>query len=268
MIQADSVLSTQPTSAPEGQSRRSFLGRAVKAMAASTALSAAAVGANRLTLAAAIEEDPAVVALGERINPLLTAYRHALAARQSAHAAAEANCPNVPDEILCKGSEWLGVTEREMDVMGKDVWPANYVDADGKTYAKPPRLLFNSRRAKDAIERGNLYCNRRTKFGKRLAKLIDTAERYETEREAAIERSGLAAAQDQLHWAARDIEVMAYEAAKTAPKTMAGVAIQARVLSAYAEVEIEIEHYRGRSGQLLGLALAESVSRVAGKAVA
>ena len=47
-----------------------------------------------------------------------------------------------------------------------------------------------------------------------------------------------------------------------APQMMAGVPIQARVLTAYAEVEIVVGQYRGRSGQLVGLALAQSIARL------
>ena len=42
---------------------------------------------------------------------------------------------------------------------------------------------------------------------------------------------------------------------------MAGALIQARALTAYAEAEIEVGHYRGRAG-LVGLALAKSVARL------
>ena len=53
--------------------------------------------------------------------------------------------------------------------------------------------------------------------------------------------------------AADEIETMAYEACDIEPQTMAGVLIQARALTAYAEAEIEIGHYRGRAGQLVGM---------------
>ena len=43
---------------------------------------------------------------------------------------------------------------------------------------------------------------------------------------------------------------------------MAGALVQARVLAAYAEVEIVMGHYRGRAGQLVGLALAQSLARL------
>ncbi len=43
---------------------------------------------------------------------------------------------------------------------------------------------------------------------------------------------------------------------------MAGVLIQARALTAYDETEIEVGHYRARAGQLIGLALAQSLTRL------
>jgi hypothetical protein len=43
---------------------------------------------------------------------------------------------------------------------------------------------------------------------------------------------------------------------------MADVLIQARALTAYAEVEIEVGRYRGRAGQLAGLSLAQSLMRL------
>ena len=62
--------------------------------------------------------------------------------------------------------------------------------------------------------------------------------------------------------AAYEIEKLAYEASELEPRTMAGVLIQARILTAYAEVESVVGHYRGRSGQLVGLALAQSLTRL------
>ena len=92
--------------------------------------------------------------------------------------------------------------------------------------------------------------------------LIEAAEKYETERAAAIEQSDSPDAM-QRHWeAACEIEKLAYEACDIEPQTMAGALIQARALTAYAEAEIEVGHYRGRAGQLAGLALAQSLTRL------
>jgi hypothetical protein len=58
--------------------RRSFLRRAVTALAAGAAVNATAIVAARPAPAVAlVQEDPAIVALGERIEPLLAAYRNA-----------------------------------------------------------------------------------------------------------------------------------------------------------------------------------------------
>jgi len=195
---------------------------------------------------------------GER---LLAAYRKAAEDRLKARAAAEANCPPVPEELVCNGAFWRGCTETECDVEGEEI-KAFLVDGeDGKKYEQLPREILNSQKTKAAIAEGRLYCDRRTKFGKNV-RLIETAEKYESEQAAAIERSGLSDAMQWVWEAAYDIGKLAYEARDIEPQTMAGVLIQARALTAYANVEIEVGHYRGRAGQLAGLALAQSLTRL------
>jgi hypothetical protein len=231
MAQADSQNSTIASVAP---SRRSFLsqaagvaaGGAVLALATTPPLSAATAPA----AAAAIAEDTILTALGGRIDPALAAYRNAVARRREARAAAEANCPIIPQGLVCKGASWRGCAEQEVDVEGELVFPSRYVGEDGKTCIPGPRFILSSEHTKASIAHGNLYYDRRTRFGKQIAKQIEIAERYEMEREAAIERSGL---------------------------------LEARILTAYAEAELDMGHYRGRAGQLVGLALAQSITRLA-----
>jgi hypothetical protein len=129
-------------------------------------------------------EDPAIVAMGERIGPLLVAYRNVAEERLKARVAAEANCPAVPEELVCEGVHWAGCTESEGDVEGREIWPPSVVGENN--YARRARRILHSESTKAAIALGNLYCDRRTKFGKEIARLIDTAEKYEAEREAAI----------------------------------------------------------------------------------
>jgi hypothetical protein len=209
-----------------------------------------------------VPEDPAIIALGERIEPLLVAYRNAAEDRLKARAVAEASCPAVPEELVCNGVFWRELTETECDVEGKEIRTLLVDGEDDKKYAQLPREILNSGKTKAAIDRGNLYCDRRTKFGKKVVRLIETAEKYEAEREAAIERSGLRDAMYCQREAAYEIEKLAYDASEIEPRTMAGALVQARVLAAYAEVEIEVGHYRGRAGQLVGLALAQSLTRL------
>jgi hypothetical protein len=225
--------------------RRSFLRRAVTVLAAGAAVNATAIVATRPAPAAAlVQEDPAIIALGERIDPLLATYRGAAADRLKARANAEANCPAVPDELV---SDWMGRGVGECDVEGKEILH-DVFSMDGKKCARLPRRILSSEETKAAIARGTLICNRRTKFGKKLVRLIETAEKYETERAAAIERSGLDDAMTRQFEAAYEIEKLAFEAFEIAPRTMAGALIQARALNACAETEPLI-YYSSRSAQ-------------------
>jgi len=65
-------------------------------------------------------------------------------------------------------------------------------------------------------------------LGKRLAKLIETAERYETERGAAIERSGLDDARECQYLAAIEVQTVAFGAFEIEPLTTAGLLVQAQ----------------------------------------
>ena len=248
MIEAEGV---QPLT-----DRRNFLQRAATFLAAGAAGTTVIGGAHPAATAALVQEDPAIIALGERIEPLLTAYRSAAEDRLKARASAEASCPAVPEELVCNGAYWAGCTDSDRDVEGKEILHKAFSD-DGETSWRVPRRILNSGETKAAIARGTLFCDRRTTFGKKVVRLIQTAEKYEAEREAAIEQSGLPDAMARQWEAAYDLEKLAYEACDIEPQTMAGALIQARALTAYAEAEIEVGHYRGRAGQLVGLALAQ-----------
>jgi hypothetical protein len=238
--------------------RRLFLGAAASLPATAAAAAAPAL----LTLAPA--EDGRLLELGRRIDPLLDAYRTAAAKKAAARALAEELCPPVPDGLVCKRGPY-DCAEVERDVEGNEIHPvpALYIGENGKTYGRMSRRILKADLLQDAIDRGNLYAPKRTKFGKMVHAQIKAAREYEANREAAIERSGISDATVDLHHAAYDIERLAYEVREIMPATMAGVVIQARALTAYAETEIELGHYKGRAGQLVGLALAQSVSRFA-----
>jgi hypothetical protein len=254
-------MKTEKTTLLPTADRRSFLRRAVTALAAGAAVNATAIVAMRPAPAAPLlQEDPAIITLGERIEPLLVTYRNAAEARLKARANAEANCPAVPEKLVCKGSDWMGNAERELDVEGKEILILHHL-MNGEPYMAP-RRIFDSKQTKAAIARGNLYFNRRTKFGRQLAKLIETAERYETERAAAIERSGLDDARERQYLAAIEVQTVAFGAFEIEPLTAAGVLVQARALNACAETEIELGYSRGRSAQLVGIKLAQSIARL------
>jgi hypothetical protein len=245
--------------APTVTSRRGFLGRAATFLAASAAGSTAIVATRSAPAADLPQEDPAIIALGERIDPLLAAYRNAAEDRLKARANAEANCPAVPEELVCEGAP-CGYSVNECDVEGKEILHDVFT-VDGTKRARLPRQILNSEETKAAIARGNLHCDRRTTFGKKLVRLIETAEKYEAERAVAIERSGLDDAMGRQFEAANEIEKLAFEAFEIEPQTMVGVLIQAQALNACAETEILI-YYRSRSAQLFGNALAQSLTRL------
>lgn len=214
----------------------------------------------------ALSEDANLLALGEEIDPLLNAYRAAAERKRQARVMAEALCPPLPDELV-RGpkDEWASwCVEREVDVEGQNIWPPDYLGADGKTYARRPREILKADLIKKAIAESEIYASRRSKRGKEIWRLIGISEKYEAERAAAIERSGVLEAADHLYFSAVEIEVLAYEVRKHEPVTMIGIVIQARALAAHAEAELDAHGFVGRSGTVLGRELAASVLRIAG----
>jgi len=143
----------------------------------------------------------------------------------------------------------------EIDIEGREILHDVFTK-DGTEYRRVPRQILNSHETKAAIARGNLYCNRRTKFGKKLVRLIETAEKYEAERAAAIERSGLGDAMAR-HWeSAYEIEKLAHEASEIELQTMVGCSFKLARSPPTLRSRFEVGHYRGRAGQLVGRARA------------
>jgi hypothetical protein len=99
-----------PQGAPSVTSRRGFLGRAATFLAAGSAGITAIVTTHPAPAATLVQEDPAIVAPGERIEPLLAAYRNAAEDRLKARASA--SCPAVPEELVLGPTLWL---QRERD---------------------------------------------------------------------------------------------------------------------------------------------------------
>jgi hypothetical protein len=231
----------------------------VTALAAGAAVNTAAIVATRPAPAATLpQEDPAIIAMGERIEPMLAAYRNAAEDRLKARANAEASCPAIPEELVCSAASWAGCTDSERDVEGKEIVPPAVIGE----FPPRPRRILHSESTKAAIARGNLICDRRTRFGKEIVRLVDSAEKYEADRAGAIERSGLDDAIERQYLAAIEVQTVAFGAFEIEPRTMAGALVQARALNACAETEIELGYYRGRSAQLLGIALAQSLTRL------
>ena len=124
-------------------SRRSLIsGSAVLAAAAATA----AVPAAALPAVAAapetLSENASLLTLGDRIEPLLSAYRAASERKRAARDLAEELCPPLPDDLVRKREDritFAGATERERDVEGKEVWES--FEGDGSRNAPPRQII-------------------------------------------------------------------------------------------------------------------------------
>jgi hypothetical protein len=241
--------------------RRGFLGRTVAALAAATTANVAALATTR-PAAAAITELPELIDAGQRLEAALAEWRAADAARLAARAIAESTVPPVPDEIICKAAHfWAGCAEEETDVEGKRLPVVLFTDEDGKTRGRTPRRIIQADALRQQVEDGRIYCDGRTRFGKTVKRIIAMAERYEAERTAAIEKSGLPDAIVRAFLASQAIDKIAREVADMQPQTFAGTSIMARVLCAY----VETEAYSGNrqwGAMILGKPLAEAVARL------
>lgn len=224
--------------------RRGFLGRTVAALAAAGAANVTAIAATRPP-PPVITERPELIDAGQRLDTLEAEWRAAQALRVEARGVAESLVPPVPDEIIHYGPPTLGV-ERQCDVEGRP------------RHDKPS--IVDSIGLQTAIDDGRIYAPKRTKYGKKMRHLIEVARKYETDRAAAIERTGLNDHLERVFRAATGLQETAREVAEIEPLTMAGVAIQARALCAYTAAEDD--HDKRWAQLILGLPLAQSIARL------
>ncbi|UEM13669.1 hypothetical protein J4G43_004935 [Bradyrhizobium barranii subsp. barranii] len=246
-------------STPIAIGRRSFLGRAAAVLAGASATTPV-----MLTAAlAAPEEDPLLVDAGRRLGGLVDAFAAAQAKLAEAKALARSLVPDVPEEIVCYSSTfWAGCSYELRDVDDSPLPGGFVVDSDGYSRAARPKKIIDSTSLKNLIKDGVIHCDGRTSFGKAVKRKIALAERYESDRAAAIERSGLPEAYEAAFFASQAIDDLAREVAAIEPKTSAGVAVLARVLCAYVETE-EYSGNRHHGAMILGKPLAEAVARLA-----
>jgi len=246
MAKAKRVLSTPPTNTPT--SRRGFLGRTVAAFAAAGAANVTAMAATR-PAATAPGEHPDLVAAGQRLVVLQAEYQEADALRSNAIAVANALAPRVPDEIVVRGPQclfWACCTDELRDIEGKIVERGVHI--------------IDSRMLTERIDKGYVTADGRTKFGKKCRSLIAIAQKYEAERDAAIEQSRLQEHQARVYWAGYEIKKLAREVAEIEPQTIAGVAVLARFQCAFEALEEDRE--KGHSAMILGPPMARAVARL------
>src|ERR1700733_3976191 len=205
-------------------SRRSII---ISSVAASLPIAVVAENANAALTSRALSENATLLTLGEKIAPLLEVYRTALARKRGALELAERLCPTLPNELVAEYFECTA--DNEKDLEGKIIWSSSSIGEDGKACG-PSRQIFKA----DLIKK--FLVSRSKREAKRERGLLKIAEKYEAGRELAIKQSGLSAADDDLHYATRNIENLAGEMRKIVPLTLQGISAKARVIAAYGEM--------------------------------
>lgn len=236
-------MNTERTQAPT-MGRRGFLGRTVAALAAAGAANVTAIAGTRAAVAT-VTEHPELLDAGRRLDALAAEWQTAQALRLEARAVAESLVPTVPDEIIQHGPPIPG-TERQCDVEGHPLNDRPYI--------------YDSVALQSAIDDGSIYAPKRSKFGKKMRAVVEIAKKYETERLAAIDRSGLNDHLERVHITAMRLQEIAREVAEIEPLTMAGAAVQARALCAYADAESGYDKCWAKL--ILGVPLARSIARL------
>ncbi|MBK5960277.1 hypothetical protein CCR97_19020 [Rhodoplanes elegans] len=255
----------RPDDAASGRlaSRRTFLGRAAGALAGASVAGLGTAAAVPAASSPVTPEDPALVALGEKVGPALDAFRAAKAAKAEARARAEALCPAVPADLVHQDGRQPFVlnlhacVREEVDVEGQPVRPPGWRDASGRWEQPRGRSIYAAGYIEEAIEEGWLAASPRSRQGRHVRHLLALAEQHESARAAAIEMSGLPAAKEALRAAERDLEALAQNVRDTEAATPAGVLIIARVAAAFGEAT-----HPATAGVVLGPALVGAVLRV------
>lgn len=169
-------------------------------------------------VAALPDENPELLAWGERLDGLGETYREADRLKAEAKARYHALCP-VPDELIVpEWGIWSGSCEREKD------W-------DGRFIGEPSRYVLMVR----GLELDAKDYRPRTKHGKLVRMKLNIAREYEAVKERAEKASGIREA----HAARRAAESALEEAVKAImplpAETMAGVAVKAKAMLVHAE---------------------------------
>lgn len=214
-----------------------------------------------------------LLALGVELEAKLEAYRVAAERLAEARATAAALWPAAPATIVSVAgnrhtnpsrNRYPGCMEEEVDFEGRQ-WPD--IGTGGGKGSPLPRfiavsgalamLLDDVRAEPEAFEEG---------FEHELIARIAEAETYEDARAEAIEASGIEEAKAEAEACAEDLRALADDVEEHPPRTLAGVLIHARTLTACAEAERDGLGLSSpvKAATILGRGLAEAVLRVAG----
>jgi hypothetical protein len=219
----------------------------------------------------AIEESPELVALGTEVETALSAYRAAAAELVEARSTAAALWPSVPDDLIVGRARddrdfWADCYSPEVDFEGNEVLPEASTVGD-KHFQLPPRNVLQAGQLKeflfDVQADPDGYDD---ELGADLINWLAAAERYETACAQAIATSGVDDAKHDTKGRALRLYELLCQIRNHIPRTVAGVLIMARALSAFGEAREE-SYWPSRNGvdmggHVMGTALADALLRV------
>jgi hypothetical protein len=206
---------TTPTRTP---GRRSFLAAFTGAVAAPAGLALPAAAASQSTA-----ESPELLALGERLQGEVAAYRAAVARKAEAFAEYERLRPAIPAEILAEHEGNLATMEK-----GPDGVPIG----GGPRECSGFFFLYRSNLVKAELIRREIPTN--TKEGRRWRKVARIAKKYERDKANALRASGYVEARNMV--SAIPLQDLAKEIGKIKPTTLQGLTVYAAAFLAGRDV--------------------------------
>ncbi len=229
--------------------------RVLFGLAASTAIS---VPVSAAVAAPAVIENAELMHLDGEFRAAYAAYLGAHERKMAARSRCEAIAPVIPSEIIHEGGEFgRGLTAREQDCEGREVWPA-----DPK---RQPRRIYSS----DEVYRvhGPLFDRptfRRRKNTLRMKAIHAAAKQYEEAVAAAIEASGLTEALRERKLAVDGVRRVFWKIAEQEAYTVAGLLTKANSLACFAATG---EGEAASAKLVMGTALADDILTVFGQPV-
>jgi hypothetical protein len=237
-------------------SRRLFLRRA-----GVVAATAATVAVPVVAKAAAVTENPELLAAGADLAKAEVTFLKADEAKTAARRAFDVICPKMPEELVTQSDSILGhCCEGEVDGELDPIYPPPIVGKDGKTEHPRPRRILSSHRLRTTIA----HEAPRSRYVREAKKMLPIAEQYEAEFEAARQTTGLPAAIEARFWAGQEVAKLAEQMKDMPVATWAGIGIKARAIVACSRIG-DRENY----GALLFAAplLAADAARLAAETV-
>lgn len=213
--------------------RRIFLRTSATAGAALATVSTPVLAGNEQ------QEHPELLRARDCLDAAVEEFRSAAEAVRRARAIYDDVAPEVPDELVVKGTVGGGLAEEEVDCEGRRVWQSTPVRSPRRIYTSGLIATFHGRNFGGR--------DRRSRWFKRLH---DTALEYENGIRAAEEVSGIGKAIERRYFAIDRLRRLASNVTEITPHSLTGVVIKARVLDAYAQCGESSRPASGRDAHL------------------